>query len=74
MNNLGVMYEHGQGGLVKNEAEAVSWYQKAAHLGNVTAKRNLTRLQNAEAARQAVEVGDTEAVRGGGELTVSRLP
>jgi TPR repeat protein len=30
---LGVMYEKGQGGLPKDDAQAVSWYRKAADAG-----------------------------------------
>jgi hypothetical protein len=39
--SLGVMYENGQGGLAKDEAQALSWYQKAADLGDAEAQYNL---------------------------------
>jgi len=44
MANLGEMYEHGLGGLPKDEAQAVSWYRKAAELGDDNAKAALKRL------------------------------
>ena len=34
MYKLGRMYELGRGGLLKDDAEAVSWYQKAAEAGS----------------------------------------
>jgi hypothetical protein len=34
MNNLGSMYLKGQGGLAKDEAQAVAWYRKSAEAGN----------------------------------------
>jgi TPR repeat protein len=41
MNNLGYMYQHGDGGLKPDAATAVSWYRKAAELGNTLAMTNL---------------------------------
>lgn len=41
--NLGLMYEHGIG-VIKDEKEAVFWYQKAALLGNSNAQYNLAVL------------------------------
>ena len=38
---LGVCYEDGKGGLTKDEAKAVEWYQKAAEAGNARAMCNL---------------------------------
>jgi hypothetical protein len=43
MNNLGWMYENGRG-VVKDIAEAIGWYRKAAALGNEKAKASLKRL------------------------------
>jgi hypothetical protein len=40
MNNLGMMYNHGQGTAVDN-AKAKVWYEKAAKLGNPDAMNNL---------------------------------
>ena len=37
MYNLGVMYKNGGGGLPKDEAQAVRWYQKAAEAGDTDA-------------------------------------
>jgi TPR repeat protein len=39
-NNLGVMYEKGQG-VPQDYAVAMSWYRKAAEQGNATAQANL---------------------------------
>ena len=41
MNNLGRAYAYGQGGLTKDEAKAVEWFQKAAEAGNAIAMHNL---------------------------------
>ena len=41
MFNLGNCYEYGKGGLTKDEAKAVIWYEKAAEAGNTTAMFNL---------------------------------
>ena len=35
MYHVGVLYESGRGGLPKDEAQAVSWYRKAAEAGEV---------------------------------------
>ena len=39
-NNLGVMYENGEG-VPKNYDEAMKWYRKAAELGNKDAPNNI---------------------------------
>ena len=39
-NNLGVMYDNGEG-VPQDDAEAVRWYRKAAEHGNATAQYNL---------------------------------
>ena len=39
-NNLGVMYERGDG-VLKDYKEAVKWYRKAANQGNASAQNNL---------------------------------
>ena len=39
-NNLGIMYEYGNG-VVQNHAQAVRWYRKAAEQGNALAQTNL---------------------------------
>ena len=39
-NNLGIMYENGQG-VVKDEVEAIKWYRKAAEQGSDIAQFNL---------------------------------
>ena len=41
MFKLGVCYDFGEGGLTKDEAKAVEWYQKAAEAGNAAAMNNL---------------------------------
>ncbi|MEE3496964.1 MAG: sel1 repeat family protein, partial [Butyrivibrio sp.] len=38
-NNLGYMYEHGQG-VVQDYIKAVEWYQKSAERGNSIAQNN----------------------------------
>jgi TPR repeat protein len=43
---LGFMYANGQGGLPKDEAQAVSWYRKAADAGDAQALAALKRLGN----------------------------
>lgn len=54
--NLGVMYENGQGGLAKDDAQAVTWYQKAAEQGDAKAQANINRLkqdrENADKQKQ----------------------
>jgi uncharacterized protein len=42
-NNVGVMYEKGQG-VSQNHTEAVKWYRKAANQGNALAQSNLADL------------------------------
>jgi hypothetical protein len=44
-NNLGFMYENGNG-VPKNNEEALKWYQAAADKGNDLAKQNLARINN----------------------------
>jgi TPR repeat protein len=39
--NLAVVYENGQGGLAKDDAQALPWYQKAADQGDAEAQYNL---------------------------------
>ena len=39
-NNLGVRYENGKG-VLKDDKQAVKWYQKAADQGNASAQYNL---------------------------------
>jgi hypothetical protein len=38
---VGVMYDHGQGGLTKDDAQAAGWYRKAADAGNANGMSNL---------------------------------
>lgn len=40
-NRIGVWYEKGQNGLLRNEGKAVEWYRKAAEGGSVLAMHNL---------------------------------
>lgn len=44
LTNLGYMYAHGEGGLMKDLDKAIELYRKAAELGNKKAKENLSRL------------------------------
>ena len=61
MNNLGWMYENGQGGLAKDEAEAAKWYRKAADLGHARAMNNLgVMYKNGDGA---LEKDEAEAVK-----------
>jgi TPR repeat protein len=41
MTKLGIMYEYGMGGLQEDDAQAVSWYRKAAEAGSRRAMNNL---------------------------------
>lgn len=41
MHNLGICYFDRQGGLTKDEAKTVEWWQKAAVAGNAQAMRDL---------------------------------
>jgi TPR repeat protein len=43
MNNLGHMYEHGQG-VAQDNDQARQWYEKAVAGGNASAKASLERL------------------------------
>ena len=43
MNNLGLLYQNGQG-VAKDYQKAREWYQKAADAGNAWAKNALLRL------------------------------
>jgi TPR repeat protein len=45
MNRLGLMYEHGRGGLTADKKLAVGWYRKAAAAGDPHAAAALERLQ-----------------------------
>ncbi len=58
-NDLGVMYEKGQG-VVKDDVEAVRWYRKAAEQGNALGQNNLGVMY---AKGQGVVKDETEAVR-----------
>ena len=42
-NNLGGMFDHGQG-VAKDRAEAIRWYRLAAAQGNAIAQSSLKRL------------------------------
>ena len=42
---LGWMYANGRGGLIKDDAEAVRWYRKAAEQGHAAAKAALEKMQ-----------------------------
>jgi formylglycine-generating enzyme required for sulfatase activity len=48
MCNLGVAYEHGKGGLPKDQAKAVQWYRKGAEAGDVVAQAEVKARQQAE--------------------------
>lgn len=41
MFNMGVYFEHGQGGLPVNNAQAMKWYERAAMKGDLGAQYNL---------------------------------
>ncbi len=41
MFNIAYLYEHGDGGIEKNQVEAVKWLKLAANNGNVAAQNNL---------------------------------
>ena len=61
-NNLGVMYDTGQG-VPRDDAEAVRWYRLAAEQGHARAQFNLgVNYDNGE----GVPEDDAEAVRGDG--------
>ncbi len=47
-SNLGAMYEHGLGGLLKDSSEAMNWYRKAADQENAKAQYNLGRMYQRE--------------------------
>ena len=58
-NNLGVMYQNGEG-VPQDDAEAVRWYRLAAEQGDADAQNNLgVMYQNGEGVPQ----DDAEAVR-----------
>jgi TPR repeat protein len=48
-NNLGAMYENGEG-VPKSREEALKWYKLAAGQGNEWAQRNLDKLQGSVAS------------------------
>jgi len=50
--NLGVMYEHGRGGLAKDERGAVRLYKLAADQGNNEAKSWAERLTHPSPTKQ----------------------
>lgn len=41
MSNLGIAYENGEGELPKDDAQAVSWYRRAAESGSTAGMNNL---------------------------------
>ena len=41
MNNLGMLYEHGEGGLSRDVATARKWYERAAAGNEASAMNNL---------------------------------
>jgi TPR repeat protein len=45
LNNLGVMYQAGRGGLPRDRNEALRLYRRAAAMGNDVARRNAERLE-----------------------------
>ena len=49
---LGTMYEHGRGGLAKDEREAVRLYKLAADQGNDEAKSSVERLTHPSPTKQ----------------------
>jgi TPR repeat protein len=71
-NNLGVMYDNGEG-VAEDDAEAVKWYRKAAEQGDAAAQNNLgVMYDNGEGVaeddakavkwyRKAAEQGDAKA-------------
>lgn len=78
-NNLGVMYEYGNG-VARNHTQAVRWYRKAAEQGNALAQTNLGVMysngrgvaqSHAEAVRwyrKAAEQGNTRAQNNLGDM------
>ena len=54
----GVMYENGRGGLPKDDAQAVSWYRKAADAGNAFGMSRLGFMY--EAGRGGLAKDDTQ--------------
>ena len=58
-NNLGFAYANGEG-VVKNEAEAVKWYRKAADQGDADAQFNLGKMY---AAGRGVVKDEVEAYK-----------
>jgi len=53
-NNLGVMYENGQG-VKKDRAQALGWYRKAAAQGNDRARNNLAELEQEQPVVKSAE-------------------
>ena len=76
MNNLGGMYEDGQG-VAKDEAEAVRWYRKAAENGEASAMYNLGRMyedgQGVAKDRRAAARHVFDALRLGNAFTVKEM-
>ena len=75
MDKLGVMYEHGRGGLPQDGAQAMNWYRKAAEAGDGPGMVNLGRMylngqgglakDDAQAVnwfRKAAEAGDARGM------------
>ena len=75
MYKLGVCYDFGKGGLKKDDAKAVEWYQKAAEAGNANAMMSLgfcydfgqgeltaDEAKAVEWWKKAAEAGDAEAM------------
>ncbi len=54
------MYETGRGGLPKDQAQAVSWYRKAADAGDARAMANLGAMY--ETGRGGLPMDDAQAV------------
>jgi TPR repeat protein len=53
MNNIGTMYEDGEGGLPSDLSQAAKWYEAAAALNLPIAKRNLERIRRERRATDA---------------------
>ena len=55
------MYEHGQGGLAQDDAEAVKWYRRAAEQGVAYAQKRLGLMY--EHGQGGLAQDDAEAVK-----------
>jgi TPR repeat protein len=60
MSDLGSRYEHGAGGLTKDDVQAVSWYRKAADAGDARGMTNLGMMY--EHGRGGLPRDDVQAV------------